>query len=146
MSDNRKLITRQLCLTSHLGTKEILFGGQMLAWADIAASIWCMQIVRAGSDSMITVHMSDNDFMAAVRVGDIVEFYGESFKVGRTSVTVQIIVKIYDPRSGTTSKAFRYTAVMVNIDGNLKSTPLLADVQNTGWSALTNDNNSSVER
>lgn len=141
MPDIRKLINRQLCLTSHVGTKEILFGGQMLAWADIAASIWCMQIVRAGSDSMITVHMSDIDFMAAVRVGDIVEFYGESYKVGRTSVTVHIIVKIYDPRSGTTSEAFRYTTVMVNIDRNLKPSPLMLDVQNTRWSALSEDNN-----
>ncbi len=90
----------------------------MLAWADIAASIWCMKIVK--SDNMITKHMSDIDFLAPVRVGDMVEFHGESYKVGRTSVTVKIVVTIYDPRTAVTSEAFRYTTVMVNIDRNLR--------------------------
>lgn len=124
------LITRQLCLTSHVGTKDILFGGQMLAWADIAASIWCMQIVK--SDNMITVHMSDIDFLTPVRVGDTVEFYGDGYKVGRSSVTVMIKVKILDPRTGQRSDAFRYTCVMVNIDRNLRAVPVAQDIQGTG--------------
>lgn len=123
-----ELITRQLCLSQHLGTKDILFGGQMLAWADIAASIWCMKL--AHSENMITVHMSDVNFMTPVRVGDIVEFYGESFKTGRTSVTVKIVVMIHDPRTGRTTEAFRYTTVMVNIDRNLRPQPLAPELQN----------------
>lgn len=124
-----ELITRRLCLTQHVGTKDVLFGGQMLAWADVAASIWCMRLAR--SDNMITKHMSDIDFLAPVRVGDVVEFYGESFKVGRTSVTVKIVVTIYDPRTSVTSEAFRYTTVMVNIDRNLRPKPLPPEIQGT---------------
>jgi len=122
-----ELITRQLCLTQHVGTKEILFGGQMLAWADIAASLWCMRLAR--SDNMVTVHMSDLNFLAPVRVSDIVEFWGESYKIGRTSVTVKIVVNIFDPRSNITSEAFRYTTVMVNIDRNLRPKALPAEIQ-----------------
>ena len=122
-----ELITRQLCLTQHVGTKDILFGGQMLAWADIAASIWCMRLARA--DNMVTVHMSDMDFLAPVRVGEVVEFYGESYKIGKTSVTVQISVKINDPLSGVTTDAFHFTATMVNIDRNLRPKPLPQDIQ-----------------
>ena len=122
-----ELITRQLCMTQHLGSKEVLFGGQMLAWADIAASIWCMKIAQ--SDNMITVHMSDIDFLAPVRVGDLVEFYGESYKVGRSSVTAKIVVQVVDPRTGTSSEAFRYTCVMVNIDRNLRPKPLPEKIQ-----------------
>ncbi len=113
-----ELITRQLCLTQHVGTKEILFGGQMLAWADIAASIWCMRLTQ--SDHLITVHMSDVDFLTPVRVGDVVEFHGSGYRIGKTSVTVSIVVNIYDPHTAQTSEAFRYTAVMVNIDRNLR--------------------------
>ncbi|MFN3821711.1 MAG: acyl-CoA thioesterase [bacterium] len=123
-----ELITRQLCLAHHVGTKEILFGGQMLAWADIAASLWCMRIAR--SDNMITVHMSDVNFVTPVRVGDIVEFYGEWFQTGKTSVTVKIVVMIHDPRTGQTTEAFRYTTVMVNIDRNLRPKPLPPELQN----------------
>ncbi len=123
-----ELITQQVCLTQHVGTKEILFGGQMLAWADVAASLWCMRLAR--SDRMITVHMSDVDFLAPVRVGDIVEFFGESYRTGRTSVTVRIMVMIYDPRTTQTMEAFRYTTVMVNIDRNLRPKPLPPELQN----------------
>jgi acyl-CoA thioesterase YciA len=124
-----ELLTRQLCLTQHVGTKDVLFGGQMLAWADIAASLWCMRLVR--SDNMITKRMSDIDFLAPVRVGDVVEFYGESYKIGRTSVTVQIVVTIFDPRTGITTEAFRYTTVMVNIDRNLRPKPVDPTLQGT---------------
>ena len=101
----------------------------MLAWSDIAASLWCMRIAR--SDNMVTVHMSDLSFLAPVRVSDIVEFWGESYKVGKTSVTVKIVVNIFDPRSNTTNEAFRYTTVMVNIDRNLKPKSLPAEIQGT---------------
>lgn len=130
-----ELLARQLCLASHVGTKDVLFGGQMLAWADIAASIWCMRIAK--SDNLITKHMSDIDFLAPVRVGDMVEFHGESYKVGRTSVTVKIVVTIYDPRTAITSEAFRYSAVMVNIDRNLRPKPIDSSIQGTSFPAAT---------
>ena len=122
-----ELINRQLCLTQHVGTKDILFGGQMLAWADIAASLWCMRLARA--DNLVTVHMSDMDFLAPVRVGEIVEFWGESYKIGHTSVTVKIVVHILDPLTGVTTEAFRYTTVMVNIDRNSRPKPFAAEIQ-----------------
>ncbi len=125
-----ELITREICLASDVGGKDILFGGRMLAWADIAASIWCMKLVQ--SDSLITAHMSDIDFLMPVRVDDLVEFYGEGYRIGRTSVTVKIRVMIHDPRTGQTSDAFRFTSVMVNIDRNLHPKPLPEGVQNTG--------------
>ena len=124
-----ELITRDICLASHVGTKEVLFGGQMLAWADIAASIWCMKLVQ--SDNLITVHMSDIDFLAPVRVGDLVEFWGEGYKIGRTSVTVRIRVMIHDPRTNVTTEAFRYSSVMVNIDRNLRPKALPEKLRNT---------------
>jgi len=124
-----ELITRQLCLTQHVGTKEILFGGQMLAWADIAASLWCMKLTQ--SDNLITVHMSDINFLTPVRVGDIAEFYGEKYSIGKSSVTVHITVKTFDPRTGQTNDAFKFSAVMVNIDRNLRSKPFQNDIQGT---------------
>ncbi len=132
-----ELIARQLCLTSHVGTNEILFGGQMLVWADIAASIWCMKLTR--SDQLITVHMSDIDFVAPVRVGDLVEFYGIGYRIGRSSVTVQMVVRTHDPRVDHTVETFRFTAVMVNIDRNLRSKPFPADIQGLSDGSLTEE-------
>ena len=129
-----ELITREICLTSDVGTKDILFGGRMLAWADIAASIWCRKLVK--SDNLVTVHMSDIDFLAPVRVGDLVEFYGEGYRIGRSSVSVKLRVMIHDPRIDRTSEALRFSAIMVNIDADLRPKPLPEDVQNieSNWS------------
>lgn len=125
-----ELITRQLCLTQHVGTRDILFGGQMLAWADIAASLWCRLLSK--SNQLITVHMSDISFVAPVHVGDCVEFFGESYFIRKSSITVQIVVKISNALVCQTIEAFRFTAVMVNIDRNLKSLPFPEEIQNTG--------------
>ncbi len=125
-----ELITRQLCLTQHVGTRDILFGGQMLAWADIAASLWCRLLAR--SNQLITVHMSDIDFVKPVRVGDCVEFFGEGYHIGKSSITVYIVVKISAALVGKTVEAFRYTTVMVNIDSDLKSQPFPKEIQDTG--------------
>lgn len=125
--EKMELITRQLCLTQHLGTKDVLFGGQMLAWADVASSLWCSRLT--GSDSLLTVHMSDIDFLTPVRVGDIVEFYGDGYRIGKSSVTVKVVVKTNDPRTNVTSEAFRFHSVMVNVDRNMRPKPLPEGVQ-----------------
>ena len=102
----------------------------MLAWADIAASIWCQKLVK--SDNLITVHMSDIDFLEPVRVGNVVEFFGEGYRVGRSSITVRIRVMVCDPLTGQNTETFRYSCVMVNIDQNLRAKPLPEAVQNSG--------------
>ena len=76
--------------------------------------------------------MSDIDFLAPVRVGNVVEFYGEGYRVGRSSITVKIRVMVCDPHTGQNTEAFRYSCVMVNIDRNLRTKPLHEKVQNSG--------------
>jgi len=101
----------------------------MLAWADSAASIWCQKLSQ--SKNLITVHMSDIDFLEPVRIGEIVEFFGEEWNIGRSSITVRILVKIVDPVTSITRDAFRFTAVMVNISDDLKPRPLPEHIQQT---------------
>ncbi|MBT7615777.1 MAG: hypothetical protein HN590_00675, partial [Calditrichaeota bacterium] len=67
-----------------------------------------------------------------VRVGECVEFFGEGYHIGKSSITVYIVVKISAALVGETIEAFRYTTVMVSIDSKLKSLPFPIAIQNTG--------------
>jgi acyl-CoA thioesterase YciA len=75
-----------------------IFGGWVMAQVDIAGSIpaWA----RA-QGPVVTVAVNSFVFKEAVFVGDLVSFYAEVIKVGRTSVTVDVEVFAQRGRSGS---------------------------------------------
>ena len=50
-----------------------------------------------GADSVVTVAMEKVVFHAPVYVGDLVSFYGELVRIGRTSITVKVVVEAAPP-------------------------------------------------
>ena len=74
--------------TNRLGT---IFGGVILSHIDLAASI---EARRSGGDyNFVTIAMDRVVFHHPVFVGDVVSFYAETKKVGRTSVTTKVTVE-----------------------------------------------------
>jgi acyl-CoA thioesterase YciA len=75
-----------------------IFGGWVMAQVDIAGSIpaWA----RA-QGPVVTVAVNSFVFKEAVFVGDLVSFYAEVIKVGRTSITVDVEVFAQRGRSGS---------------------------------------------
>ncbi len=66
-----------------------IFGGVILSHLDLAAG----EHARSISPHLyVTKVMRGVDFIAPVKVGDTVSFYTETVKVGRTSVTVKVLV------------------------------------------------------
>ena len=72
--------------TNAFGT---IFGGVILAEIDLAAAV---QAHRHHSGKVVTVAMDQIVFRAPVYVGDLVSFFTETERVGRTSVTVRVYV------------------------------------------------------
>ncbi len=72
--------------TNALGT---IFGGIILSYIDQAGAV---EGHRHGAGRLVTVAMREVVFHAPVFVGDLVSFYTETLRVGRTSVTVKVIV------------------------------------------------------
>lgn len=72
--------------TNAFGT---IFGGVILAEIDLAAAV---EAHKAHSGSVVTVAMDEIVFRAPVYVGDLVSFYTETERIGRTSVTVRVYV------------------------------------------------------
>jgi acyl-CoA thioesterase YciA len=67
-----------------------IFGGVILSYIDQAGAEGAIQ---AGANRVVTVAMKEVVFKEPVFVGDLVSFYADVVKVGRTSVTVDVTVK-----------------------------------------------------
>ncbi|MEM9801136.1 MAG: acyl-CoA thioesterase [Planctomycetota bacterium] len=72
--------------TNAVGT---IFGGIILSEIDLAAAI---EAHRHHSGMVVTVSMDKVDFKAPVRVGDLVSFFTETLRIGRSSVKVKVAV------------------------------------------------------
>ncbi len=66
-----------------------IFGGVLLSHIDQAGAV---HTLREGLDRVVTVAMQAVEFKLPVFVGDVVSFYGETVRRGRTSVTVRVDV------------------------------------------------------
>lgn len=64
-----------------------IFGGWLMSNADVAGAILAYR--RAGG-RVVTVAVNEFLFLAPVLVGDIVSFYTDVARVGRTSITIDI--------------------------------------------------------
>ena len=73
--------------TNPLGT---IFGGIILSYIDQAVTI---EARKQSDKKLVTVAMHEVKFIAPVFVGDLVSFYAETVRIGRTSITVRITVE-----------------------------------------------------
>src|SRR2546425_6665513 len=67
-----------------------IFGGVILSYIDIAAAI---EVRKHTSKTIVTKAMHEVVFVAPVFVGDIVSFYTELVRIGRTSITIEVVVE-----------------------------------------------------
>jgi len=73
--------------TNHRGT---IFGGVILSHIDQAGAVGALDL---GCRQVVTVAMDQVEFHQPVFVGDLVSYYTEIPRVGRTSVTVRVKVE-----------------------------------------------------
>jgi acyl-CoA thioesterase YciA len=98
--------------TNALGT---IFGGVILSHIDLASAV---EARRHAARRFVTKAMNAVEFVAPVYVGDIVNFYCETLRVGRTSVTVRVSVEA-ERWSGGHGEAIPVTqaeVVLVSVD------------------------------
>ena len=67
-----------------------IFGGVILSYIDIAAAIEARKYTL---NKIVTKAMHEVVFVAPVFVGDLVSFYTDLVRIGRTSITVKVIVE-----------------------------------------------------
>lgn len=100
-----------------------VFGGWIMAQADIAGGIIAHRRARG---RVATVAVESFLFKQPVSVGDVVSFYVDLVRVGRTSITVA--VEVYaerNPSDPVTVKVTEatFTYVALNADGTKRPVP-----------------------
>jgi acyl-CoA thioesterase YciA len=68
-----------------------VFGGIILSYIDVAGGVEAVR--HTGHDRFVTVAMKEVIFLEPVFIGDLVSFYAETVRVGKTSITVKVIVE-----------------------------------------------------
>ncbi len=105
-------ITSKMCMTRDVGTEGNLFGGNMMAWMDEAASIFAR--IYTGMPHLVTLKFSEVQFRRMVKVGQIVEFFASNPKVGRTSFSFDLEARVDEDVVFHTSTTF----VALDEEGN----------------------------
>lgn len=109
-----ELITQHICLEKDVGAHGNLFGGIMMAWLDESAAILSCQFAR--SNRMVTLVANEIRFIQPVKVGDIAQIKGKIERIGKTSVTVKLVVNSIDPETQSERNVCETSMVFVNID------------------------------
>jgi acyl-CoA thioesterase YciA len=84
-----------------------IFGGWIMAQVDVAGSIPAIRLARS---RVATVAVNSFVFKQPVYVGDLVSFYADVVRVGRTSITVD--VQVYAQRK-TLNEIVRVTEAVL---------------------------------
>jgi len=94
--------------TNHAGD---VFGGWIMSQVDIAGSI--LAIRRTGG-RVATVAVNNFAFKQPVFIGDLVSFYTEITKIGRTSITIDVAVYAQrGPREGNKEICIKVTEAVL---------------------------------
>lgn len=99
-----------------------IFGGVILSYIDIAAAI---EVRKHTSKQIVTKAMHEVVFVAPVFVGDIVSFYTELVRIGRTSITIKVLVEADRVKSpGERARVTEAEVVYVAVDENRRPVPV----------------------
>jgi len=98
-----------------------IFGGVLLSYLDLAGAI----ATRPYCDRVVTVKVTEVVFHQPVFVGDIVSFYPEVTRIGKTSITVKVLVEAERWRGDRElAKVTEAEIVYVNVDGERRPAPI----------------------
>jgi acyl-CoA thioesterase YciA len=104
---------------NYLGT---IFGGVILSSLDLAGAV---EAHKHSDRKWVTAAMREVKFIAPVFVGDLVSFYAETIKIGRTSITVRVTVEATRARAPhETARVTQAEVVYVAIDEAGKPVPV----------------------
>ena len=118
MADYREPTLRVTMLPRDTNAHGTIFGGVILSHIDLAGAI---AATRQAPRNFVTRAMREVGFIAPVYVGDVVSFYTNLIREGKTSVTIQVIVEAEsskEPRRQVKVTEAEVVYVAVDEDGN----------------------------
>ena len=105
---DKELVMKVIPMPADCNANGDIFGGWVMAQVDLAGSVIP---ARHAQGRMATVAVNEFIFKQPVRVGDILSFFSEVTRIGRTSVTVK--VEVFAERFRSQGKYIKVTEASV---------------------------------
>ena len=121
---NEALRIVEIVFPTDTNSQGSLFGGHALSLMDRLAFIVASRFARK---PVVTVSTDKVEFLAPVKVGNLIELIGRISRVGRTSITVEIEMYAEDLLSGERHLCTTGRSVMVAVDANGRPTPVVSE-------------------
>lgn len=124
MSAERIPAIKVLLLPKDTNAYGTIFGGVILSNIDLASAV---EARKVAAKRYVTKAMREVEFHEPVFLGDIVNFFTETLRVGRTSVTVKVSVEAerWGAGQGERVKVTEAEVVLVAVDDSGRPTPVL---------------------
>lgn len=111
---DKELVMKVIPLPADTNANGDIFGGWVMAQVDLAGSVLPARVIKG---RMATVAVNEFLFKQPVRVGDLLSFFSEVVRIGRTSITVKVEVFAERFRTqGQYTKVTEATVTYVAID------------------------------
>ena len=101
---DKELVLKVIPMPADVNANGDIFGGWVMAHVDLAGAVIPARYVQG---RMATVAVNEFVFKQPVRVGDILSFYANVSRIGRTSISVQ--VEVYAERFGAQGQFVKVT-------------------------------------
>lgn len=111
--DDRSLALRVVSMPRDTNPNGTIFGGVILSYVDQAAMVAAL---RHAHCVWVTASMQRVDFIAPVFLGDIVELYTHTARIGKKSVTICVEVDALRHNTGEPIQVTTATVTMVSLD------------------------------
>ena len=124
MADERVPAIKVLLLPKDTNALGTIFGGVILSHIDLASAV---EARKTASRRYVTKAMREVEFHEPVFLGDVVNFFTETVRVGRTSVTVRVSVEAerWGAGRGERVKVTEAEVVLVAVDESGRPTPIV---------------------
>jgi acyl-CoA thioesterase YciA len=105
---DKELVLRVIPLPADVNANGDIFGGWVMAQVDLAGSVLPARLAKG---RLATVAVNQFVFKQPVRVGDLLSFYAEIKRIGKTSMTVE--VEVYAQRLRPREEVVKVTEATV---------------------------------
>jgi acyl-CoA thioesterase YciA len=101
---DKELVLRVIPLPADVNANGDIFGGWVMAQVDLAGAVLPARLAQG---RIATVAVNQLVFKQPVRIGDLLSFYAQILRIGRTSITVE--VEVYAQRLSAQDKVVKVT-------------------------------------
>lgn len=124
MSEERIPAIKVLLLPKDTNAYGTIFGGVILSHIDLASSV---EARKVAAHHYVTKAMREVEFHQPVFLGDIVNFFTETVRLGRTSITVKVSVEAerWGAGRGERVKVTEAEVVLVALNDHGQPTPIV---------------------